>query len=550
MAILMFGRFLSRSLPHHRDGPTIFSFQQKLIMEGGGPSSTAGASPVLEPVVNDELSDAEDLAADNFYSPPATPGLSRTPSFSYQDDWDTFPSLDHFTVFDLLDNLALSQRLEKLQRTINLQKDKVKQQREKLKSSSVNAKNRVVGEWKKRVPTADEQLDKYRRRMKHGVERLGKQWNATATVTLREKISFIAGVLNIFVSGYLIGGHPEYFYIWFSVQLLYFMPIRYYRYHKKGYHYFLADLCYFVNMLCMLSIWVFPQSTRLFISTFCLTFGNNAVAIAMWRNSMVFHSMDKVVSLFIHIMPPATLHCLVHLTSAEILKERFPAIYAIKFSEPGSPNHFSLLAMMGWATLPYVIWQSAYHCFITVRRAEKIAAGRPTSFTWLRKSYAKTWIGKLVLNLPESLQSPAFMVIQYLYALLTMIPCPLWFWSRWASGLFLTALFILSIHNGATYYIDIFGNRFQKELEELKRDVARWQSSPEGAMSPTTLGGSDSAAAVGARVLDDSAGTSKNNGGSDQASLDRIPPLDSEAATTGAQDANDRSEPAALRERR
>jgi hypothetical protein len=264
-------------------------------MEGGGPSSTAGASPVLEPVVNDELSDAEDLAADNFYSPPATPGLSRTPSFSYQDDWDTFPSLDHFTVFDLLDNLALSQRLEKLQRTINLQKDKVKQQREKLKSSSVNAKNRVVGEWKKRVPTADEQLDKYRRRMKHGVERLGKQWNATATVTLREKISFIAGVLNIFVSGYLIGGHPEYFYIWFSVQLLYFMPIRYYRYHKKGYHYFLADLCYFVNMLCMLSIWVFPQSARLFISTFCLTFGNNAVAIAMWRNSMVFHSMDKVV---------------------------------------------------------------------------------------------------------------------------------------------------------------------------------------------------------------------------------------------------------------
>jgi hypothetical protein len=45
-------------------------------------------------------------------------------------------------------------------------------------------------------PTADEQLDKYRRRMKDGVERLGKQWNATATVTLREKISFIAGVMR------------------------------------------------------------------------------------------------------------------------------------------------------------------------------------------------------------------------------------------------------------------------------------------------------------------------------------------------------------------
>ena len=74
------------------------------------------------------------------------------------------------------------------------------------------------------------------------------------------------------------------------------MPIRYYNYHKIGFHYFLADLCYFVNLLMILSIWFFPQSKRLFISTYCLAMGNNAVAIAMWRNSLVFHSLDKVTS--------------------------------------------------------------------------------------------------------------------------------------------------------------------------------------------------------------------------------------------------------------
>ncbi|GJP91790.1 F-box protein [Aspergillus niger] len=506
-------------------------------MEDGGSydarkseSVASSSSPALQPTTVYDLSETEETlnSPDTFYSPPASPGrLSRNPSFSYHDDWETFPPLDQLTVFDLLDNLSLSQRLERLQRALNAQKDKVKRQREKLKSTSINAKERVVGEWKRRIPTADEQLDKYRRRMKDGVERLGKQWNATATVTLREKISFIAGVMNILVSGYLLGGFPEYFYIWFSVQLAYFMPIRYYRYHKKGYHYFLADLCYFVNVLCMLSLWVFPGSKRLFISTFCLVFGNNAVAIAMWRNSMVFHSMDKVVSLFIHIMPPVSLHCLVHMTSAETLRERFPAVYEIKFSEPGSPNHFNLLEMMGWATVPYLIWQLTYHCFITVRRAEKIAAGRPTSFTWLRKSYAKTWIGKVVLSLPESLQAPAFMMIQYLYAILTMIPCPLWFWSRWASGIFLTGLFILSVHNGATYYIDVFGKRFQKELEELKRDVARWQSSPEGVASPTLLS-SDNTATVGAKGLEESA-----SGGPDKVGVDQIPLLD--AQSTGVE---------------
>jgi hypothetical protein len=230
----------------------------------------------------------------------------------------------------------------------------------------------------------------------------------------------------------------------------------------------------------MLSIWALPRSKRLFISTYCLAYGNNAVAIAMWRNSMVFHSLDKVTSLFIHIMPPATLHCLVHLTPADILRNRFPAVYNIKFSEPGSPEHYSLSAMIAWATIPYAVWQLCYHFFISVRRREKIAAGRPTSFTWLRKSYSKTAIGRVVLSLPESMQELAFMLIQYCYALLTMVPCPLWFWSRWASSVFLFCVFVWSIWNGANYYMDIFGKKFQNELEQMKKDVAKWQTSPNG----------------------------------------------------------------------
>jgi hypothetical protein len=235
-------------------------------------------------------------------STPGSPGSharrSRNPSFSgsssYQEDWEAFPPLDRLTVFDLLDNFALPQQLEKLQKTVSAQTEKVRRQRDVLKSRGSYAKERVVEEWRRRVPPADEQLVKYRKRMRQSVEKLGRQWNDTKAVTLREKFSFIGGVLNIFISGYVIGAYPEYFHIWYTMQLLYFMPIRFYTYHKRGYHYFLADLCYFVNGLTMLSIWVFPNSKRLFISTYCLAFGNNAIAIAMWRNSMVFHSLDKI----------------------------------------------------------------------------------------------------------------------------------------------------------------------------------------------------------------------------------------------------------------
>lgn len=81
-----------------------------------------------------------------------------------------------------------------------------------------------------------------------------------------------------------------------------------------------------------------------------------------------------------------------------------------------------------------------------------IAAGRPTSFTWLKKSYAKTWLGKLVLSLPDGLQTSAFMFIQYAYAVVTMLPCSKFFYNRAYSGIFLSAVGLFSVYNGANYY--------------------------------------------------------------------------------------------------
>lgn len=493
------------------------------------------------------------LGSDFLGSPKMSPKLSRNPSFSgsssYQEDWEAFPPLDKLTMFDLLENFALPQQLEKIQNTISAQTKKVQRQREALKTRSSYAKERVVEEWRKRVPTADEQLERYRKRMRQSVDKLGRRWNDTKAVTLREKFSFIFGVMNIFVSGYIIGGFAEYFHLWYTAQLLYFMPLRYYTYHKRGYHYFLADLCYFVNFLCLLSIWVFPNSKRLFISTYCLAFGNNAIAIAMWRNSLVFHSLDKVtryvcpkltsdsitniLSLFIHIMPCVTLHCIVHCLPDGLQEARFPAVFAIRNSPPGDPNHYSLLAMTLWSTIPYAVWQLSYHFMITVRRREKIAAGRPTSFTWLRKSYSKAWIGKAVTSLPEYLQEPAFMLIQYCYAVLTMLPCPIWFWYRYPSAFFLCAVFGWSVYNGATYYIDVFGKRFQNELEAMKQEVQKWQNSPDYMTSPLMTPRLDAGADLG-KVLEESKdGDDRSNSHGRHSSVDKIPLLDREGGATG-----------------
>lgn len=242
-------------------------------------------------------------------------------------------------------------------------------------------------------------------------------------------------------------------------------------------------------------------------------------------------------------MPPVTLHCIVHLIHPDFLKERFPAVHTIKFSSPDSKEHYSLWAMMIWATCPYAVWQLSYHFLITVRRREKIAAGRPTSFTWLRKSYSKTWIGRIVLNLPATLQEPAFMLIQYSYAVITMLPCPIWFRYRWLSASFLLSVFVWSVYNGATYYIDVFGKRFQNELEAMKRDVAKWQSSPE-LVSPSLAPKSDASLTAAVSVLKDE-GDDKENNHQRTPSIDKIPLLDGKTGPS----AIDTPKPDILRER-
>jgi Protein of unknown function (DUF2838) len=301
------------------------------------------------------------------------------------------------------------------------------------------------------------------------IDQIVKCWNSAESITLRERILFICGVFNILLSGYIIGGWPQYFHYWYTGQLLYLLPIRYYTFHKRGFHFFLADLCYIVNILCMCTIWLFPRSTRLFIGTYCLAFGNNAISITMWRSIMVFHSLDEVTTVFIHVMPCVALHCMVHLLPPDLLQQRFPAIWAIKILSPSLRVQDSLLAMTIWSTVPYLIWQLSYYFMITVRQQEHIAAGKPTSFTWLRRRYAQTVIGKLLLSLPESLQEPFFMMLQYIYIVLTSLPCLIWFWNRYASAAFLMAVFSGSVYNGATYYVDVFDKRHKNEEESREQ---------------------------------------------------------------------------------
>lgn len=159
-------------------------------------------------------------------STPTTPGLIRTNSSSdvfgnFDSFGQDFPPVDRLSIFDILENLELPQRLEKMQHVVHENAEKLRRQRQKLTTRAMSSRNVVVEEWRKRVPiNPDEKLDKYRKRMRVTVDRLSKRFKDAKSVSMMEKISFVTAVLNIFISAYMMGSSPQYFHYWYTAQLM------------------------------------------------------------------------------------------------------------------------------------------------------------------------------------------------------------------------------------------------------------------------------------------------------------------------------------------
>lgn len=418
------------------------------------------------------------LATDsnNSHSNSSARSIPGTPSSFYRNsrhnstgsisslDEDVVP-IDRLTVLDLLDSFSMGTHITKKLNTA------VRQRGGKFKTMALRQRDRVM-------KVREDDVEKLKLSFLKQVSGLEARLTKVLDISITEKMAFAVGLLTVFYGGYIIGYVPQYFHLFYTIEMAILLPVRVFTYRYKQYQYFLADLCYFVNFLTLLFIWVFPSSKALFTSCYALTFGTLSWAVITWRNSLVLHSIEKTTSSAIHILPPVVFHVITHMVTPEYKAERFPG--AVKVAK------WSMLSGLMWASVAYLVWQSLYHYFITVRRQDKIKAGRATSFEYLRKSYRDTKLGKFVNGLPEPFPVVAFTLIQYGYQLGTMILCPLWYGSSILSGLFMTFIFFAASYNGATYYIDIFGKRFQKELLKLEAEIEKLNSATAGAeLSPS-----------------------------------------------------------------
>ncbi|KAI0650133.1 hypothetical protein C8Q79DRAFT_998052 [Trametes meyenii] len=383
-----------------------------------------------------------------------------------------------FTLLDTMETYFDS-HLDLLQRNLAKTSDRLKMRAEETLN---DLKKDVLKDGVFKIMPApgaqlERDLQKYKLKVSQRLLAITQTWHSAKVIRTREKVTFFMAVMSLLVTALLFGIAPEWIHVAYTVQAAYYLPLRVYMYKKRAWHYFLFDLCYYVSVLDLVFIWYLPESPALFVACYCLSLGSLASAVITWRNSLVFHDWDKVTSLFIHIYPPLVFTVIRHYYPNA--PARFPALRDVPHLQP-----FKALLLSG---IIYLIWQLLYWKFVFLDRRAKVESGqRMTSFTFLLNS-KRGVIGRTLSKIPPQYREFSFMLGQLVYAIITELPVVfLLYDSAFWSSAYVLLLFAACVWNGGGFYIEVFGRKFERELEALRKELAEVNARSE--RSSPTLG--------------------------------------------------------------
>ncbi|KAG0262660.1 hypothetical protein DFQ27_002224 [Actinomortierella ambigua] len=312
------------------------------------------------------------------------------------------------------------------------------------------------------------QMDSTTRDLKAQIDMSLLMWKRNmkkaSVVKFIDKVAFTLGMMECCMTPWLVATFPEWIPTVHTIQTVILVMGRYFIYKRKSWHYFLIDMCYFVNAAVLLFMYAFPQSSLLFGAIWLLCNGPLAFAIIAWRNSLVLHSLDRVTSVFIHLSPPITLYTIRWLYPDPHF-ERFPALRNLDSLPIGKT--------LGAAIGLYLTWQTVYYLLVVVHYREKVKAGkRVTSYSWLLSDPKAGAISKAAHTFGEKYSILTFMAMQLVYTVLTCFLAFFTYASFKLNTAFLVTMFLACVWNGANYYMEVFSKQYEKQLNKLASEVS------------------------------------------------------------------------------
>ena len=309
-----------------------------------------------------------------------------------------------------------------------------------------------------------------------------------------DKFAFMLGLSVLLMTEYVGLRQPQQFGNYYVILISTMMALRFYMYAKSRYLYFLLDFCYLVNAMCFVSVLLYPNCDHLWR----LNFANSLVllgALLAWRNSLVFHSLDKVTSIAIHFLPSLLTYIERWCVDNDINSSPSSAL----FRHSKSTQHVSL----GWGgafvepLAFYFVWQLLYivKTEIVDRKSLRADPSIQTSLRWLLRD-AKNPMNVLakrvcratgILGPHEEFQAESwktklvFWTGQMLFTLCTLLPAPLLFRYRDLHMAYILLVLAAALYNGSNYYFEVFAARYIQQLEAKQAAAQNRHRSRTGA---------------------------------------------------------------------
>eukprot|EP01039_Chlorochromonas_danica_P011335 gene11335-12651_t len=285
------------------------------------------------------------------------------------------------------------------------------------------------------------------------------------------------GVLNITTCQYFLLNLPEYFPIWYRVVIPLIMLSRLYHFRSLNWQYFMLDFCYFVLACTMINVTVLQENTRFFKICFIFATGALPVAIPIWRNSLIFHDYDKIVSVYIHILPCLLyytlrwhLHCQADGGGSVGIIPQCPSLEVIDYV---------------YATALYLLWQVLYILKTEVWDRRKLDQNPEllTSLRWLAKD-TKNASARAVLRILRKIglyganedydsttmkTKLVFVTSQLMLTVGSFLPSAVVYQSESIHLIYIVLIFTIAVFNGASFYIEVFSVRYHSYIEQLEK---------------------------------------------------------------------------------
>lgn len=310
---------------------------------------------------------------------------------------------------------------------------------------------------------------KVRRVVTGSSDRRLRDWAKEAKVVKTvDKFSFVLGVFVLCMTEFVVLEYPQHYGQYYVLLVSYLMALRLYMYARNRWLYFLIDFCYFVNATCFISVLYLPDNSSLWRLNYAVSNGTLLGALLAWRNSLVFHSLDKVTSIAIHLLP-ALLTYLERWSdqSAMCPQETCSIGFAGAFVEP---------------LLFYAFWQILYIIKTEIVDRERMLADPniQTSLRWLTRD-SKNILHKIAKAVcrtfgvlkpdenfdPEALKTKiVFWIGQLCFTVLTLLPTPFLFGNYAANTGYIIFVLSAAVYNGSNYYFEVFAARYLQKLEE------------------------------------------------------------------------------------